>query len=139
MASTQLTLYWGSGSPTAWRVLIFLAEKNIQFESKLLSLMKGEHKSPEYLKINPNGQVPALTDGDINVYDSLAILHYLEEKYGVLGSKEPATRAKVLSRTFEFLNNVWSPSADVLRFVWHTGNKEDAIAKYHKVVNELKR
>lgn len=53
-----MMLYWGSGSPPCWRVLIALEEKNLQgFQHKLLSFDKGEHKSEEVMKLNPRGQV----------------------------------------------------------------------------------
>lgn len=44
-------------------------------------MFAGEHRSPEFLKINPMGKVPALIDGNFNVYDSHAIAIYLVEKF----------------------------------------------------------
>jgi glutathione S-transferase len=44
--------------------------------------MNGEHKSPEYLALNPFGQVPLLVDGDIKLADAQAILVYLARQYG---------------------------------------------------------
>src|SRR5690606_37026897 len=51
-------------------------------EMKKPDMMKGEHKSPEFLKLNPLGQVPVLIDGDLTLRDSQAILVYLARKYG---------------------------------------------------------
>ncbi|MBM2803278.1 MAG: Glutathione S-transferase family protein [Deltaproteobacteria bacterium] len=76
-----IELYWGSGSPFAWRVMLTLAVKGLDYESKLLEFSKGENKSPEYLKLNPRGKVPTLKDGDFVNYESLAIMSYLERKY----------------------------------------------------------
>src|SRR3990167_7067896 len=76
-----IELYWGSGSPFAWRVMLTLAVKGLDYESKLLEFSKGENKSPEYLKLNPRGKVPTLKDGDFVVYESLAIMTYLDRKY----------------------------------------------------------
>jgi len=73
-----IEIFWGSGSPFSWRVLLALAVKNIPYESKLVEFSKGMHKSPEYLKINPRSKVPALRDGEFTLYESLAILQYLE-------------------------------------------------------------
>jgi glutathione S-transferase len=47
-----------------------------------VELSKGEHKSPAYLAINPNGKVPTLTDGDTKVWESHAIMAYLARHMG---------------------------------------------------------
>ena len=51
-----IELYWGSGSPFAWRVMLTLEVKGLKYESKLLEFSKGEHKTPAYLQLNPAGQ-----------------------------------------------------------------------------------
>jgi glutathione S-transferase len=76
-----LTLYWGSGSPFSWRVLLALEHKRLPFESQLLHFDKQEQQSPQMLKMNPRGRVPVLKDGDYVVFESVAILYYLEMKY----------------------------------------------------------
>jgi glutathione S-transferase len=76
-----IELYWGSGSPFAWRVMLTLEVKRLAYKSKLLEFSKGEHKAPEYLKLNPRGKVPTLKDGTYVIYESLAIMAYLDGKY----------------------------------------------------------
>jgi glutathione S-transferase len=76
-----ITLYWGSGSPFSWRVLLALEHKQLQYESRLLQFDKQEHQSPHMLKLNPRGRVPVLKDGDYVVFESVAILYYLDVKY----------------------------------------------------------
>ena len=76
-----IELYWGSGSPFAWRVMLTLEVKGLAYESKLLEFSKGENKTPAYLQLNPRGKVPTLKDGDFVVYESLAIMSYLDRKY----------------------------------------------------------
>lgn len=76
-----LELYWGSGSPYAWRVLLALEHKRLPYESHLLQFSKQEHKSPQMLKMNFRGQVPVIKDGDYVCFESLAILYYLDLKY----------------------------------------------------------
>ena len=76
-----LTLYWGSGSPFSWRVLLALQHKGLAFDSQLLHLDKQEQKSPQMLRMNPRGQVPVLKDGDYIVFESVAILYYLDINY----------------------------------------------------------
>jgi len=76
-----LTLYWGSGSPFSWRVLLALEHKRLPYTSQLLQFDKQEHQSPQMLKLNPRGKVPVLKDGDYIVFESVAILYYLDTKY----------------------------------------------------------
>ena len=76
-----LTLYWGSGSPFSWRVLLALEHKRLPYESQLLHFDKQEHQSPQMLKLNPRGRVPVLKDGDYVVFESVAVLYYLDVKY----------------------------------------------------------
>ncbi len=76
-----IELYWGSGSPFAWRVMLTLEVKGLEYQSKLLEFSKGEHKAPDYLQLNPRGKVPTLKDGDFVVYESLAMMSYLDRKY----------------------------------------------------------
>jgi len=77
----MIRFYYASGSPWAWRVHMALEEKAVPYEASLLSFSAGDHKKPEYLAINPHGKVPAMTDGDVALYESQAILEYLEDKY----------------------------------------------------------
>jgi glutathione S-transferase len=76
-----MELYWGSGSPFAWRVMLTLELKRSPYESKLLEFSKDDHKSPGYLKLNPRGKVPTLKDEDFVLYESVAIMAYLDRKY----------------------------------------------------------
>ena len=76
-----LTLYWGSGSPFVWRVQLALEHKRLPYESQLLHFDKQEHQSPQMLKLNPRGRVPVLKDGDYVVFESVAILYFLDLKY----------------------------------------------------------
>ncbi|XXX73108.1 glutathione S-transferase N-terminal domain-containing protein [Sorangium sp. So ce134] len=76
-----LEVYWASGSPPAWRVLLLLAAKGVPYASKLLQLSKEEHKAPAYLEVSPRGKVPAIRDGAFCLHESLAIMTYLDRKY----------------------------------------------------------
>ena len=71
-------LYWISGSPPAWRVMIALTLKQIPFDHKQLDHTRGENKTPAYLALNPKGQVPTLTCGKVVIRESLAILAWLD-------------------------------------------------------------
>lgn len=79
----MLKLYGGSRS-RASIVQWYLEELEIPYEYVLLDLQAGEQRQPEFLAINPMGKVPAIVDGDLNLWESGAILLYLAEKYGHL-------------------------------------------------------
>lgn len=76
----MIRFYYASGSPWAWRVHLALEEKGVAHEPVLLSFSAGDLKTADFLAINPHGKVPALVDGDLSLYESQAILEYLEEK-----------------------------------------------------------
>jgi glutathione S-transferase len=82
-----LTFYYGSGSPYAWRVWLALEHKSIPYERKVLSFAEGDLKKPEYLAINPRGKVPAIVDGDLQLYESAAIVEYLDDAYPDYGKR----------------------------------------------------
>jgi glutathione S-transferase len=69
-------------APNPRRVRIFLAEKKVQIDTKLISIIDREHRSDEYLKVNPLGQTPALMleEGKV-LTESIAICRYLESLY----------------------------------------------------------
>jgi glutathione S-transferase len=81
MASRALELYWISGSPYSWRALLALEVKKILYASRLVQASKGELTYPAFLSLNPRGKVPVLRDGEFVVYESIAILQYLEAKF----------------------------------------------------------
>jgi glutathione S-transferase len=76
-----LEVYWGSGSPFAWRVLLTLEVKRLTYQSTLLEFSKGEHKASGFLRLNPRGKVPVLKDDEFVLSESLAIMAYLDKKY----------------------------------------------------------
>jgi glutathione S-transferase len=103
-----LEVYWASGSPFSWRVLLTLEVKQLPYQSKLLTFSKREHKSPEYLALNPRGRVPTLKDGDFLLYESLAIMAYLDSAYPerpLFGStpQEIGTIGRLVSENISYL------------------------------------
>jgi len=76
-----IDVYWASGSPFSWRVLLALEYKRLPYRSHLLQLSKQEHKSPQMLAMTPRGRLPVVKDGDYVCFESLAILYYLDLKY----------------------------------------------------------
>ena len=94
-----LTFYYGSGSPPAWRVWLALEYKHLPYEFRLLSFDAGDLKTPGFLALNPRGRVPTLVDGDFALYESNAIVEYLEEQYPATPPLFPGnTRSRALVR-----------------------------------------
>ena len=77
----MIKLYTFPPSTNSRKVRIALLEKGLEFERINVDLSKREQKNPEYLKINPFGQIPALNDEGFIVYDSTIINEYLEDEY----------------------------------------------------------
>lgn len=82
----SLVLYYGSGSPYAWRAQFALEHKALPYELKVLSFSAGDTRKPEFLALNPRHRVPVLIDGDFVLYESNAIVEYLDEAYPATGA-----------------------------------------------------
>jgi glutathione S-transferase len=81
----------------AHRVQLFLSLLGLPFEMVDVDLRTGEHKRPEFLRMNCFGQVPVIQDGDVTLADSNAILVYLEGRYapGKWLPRDPVGAAQV--------------------------------------------
>ncbi len=77
-----IKLYGHEISGNSHKARLMLALLNLDYEWIEIDLMAGAHKSPEYLAMNPFGQVPLLVDGTIQLPDAQAILVYLARQYG---------------------------------------------------------
>lgn len=75
----EFTLYNAPQSTCSQRVRFVLNAKGIAFAEHRLDLFSGDQLKPEYLKINPNGVVPALIHNGQAVLDSAVIIEYLDE------------------------------------------------------------
>jgi glutathione S-transferase len=103
-----ITIYWASGSCPSWRVLMTLEHKQLAYESRVLEFSKREHKSADHLAMNPRGRVPVLRDGDHSLYESIAIIAYLESKY---------PERPVLGRTPEQTGLIWRQLSEVMAYL----------------------
>ncbi|MEX0806756.1 MAG: glutathione S-transferase family protein [Candidatus Binatia bacterium] len=77
----MIKLYTFPLSTNSRKVRIALIEKGLEFERVNVDLTKREQKSPDYLKLHPFGQIPALDDEGFILYDSTVINEYLEDEY----------------------------------------------------------
>jgi hypothetical protein len=142
LPSSPRVLYWGSGSPPAWRVLITLHEKMLSYRSEMITFESGILKTPPMLSLNPRGLVPIFIDGEVRMYESLAIMHYLEDFYPEvpLLPRERVARARALMR-MEEANNVSAAAGEVVYYVRRTPpgeiNEEYLTAKKQALWTEL--
>jgi glutathione S-transferase len=83
---------YGHPFSRAHRVLWMLKEQNLAFEHDPIDFRNRGTHTPDYLKVNPNGRVPALDDGGLVLFESLAINLYLARQYG--GPVAPASAAE---------------------------------------------
>ncbi len=99
------------------RGAIMVAESGLPCTLHKLDLSKGETKTPQFLAINPAGQIPVLVDGDLKLAQSAAITIYLAEKSGKLLPAAGAKRAK----TFEAMMQVMTDLAPAASAIFMAG------------------
>jgi len=91
-----MKLYYHPASTASLIILTFAAEEGIPLDYKLVDLMKGEQRTPEYKAINPSGLVPTLEDDGFRLTESGAIIRYLANKTGSAAyPKDLKERARV--------------------------------------------
>lgn len=73
-----------AATPNGWKASIMLEESGLDYQVKPINLSDGQQKTPEFLKLNPNGRIPVIrdTENEQVVFESGAILIYLAEKCG---------------------------------------------------------
>jgi len=132
-------IFFISGSPFAWRAMLALQIKGLDFKATELHGSKGDNKTPEYLEMNPHGKVPVMKDGDTTVYESLAILAYLDRKYpeNPLFGATPEEAALVWQRTMEFETIMPPIMRGVIRPIF-SGTVDGNEAEINERIAELK-
>jgi GST-like protein len=125
-------------SPNPAKVGLFLEEAGLEYELVPVDTRRGEQFSPEFLKINPNAKTPALTDGEVIVFDSNAILLYLAEKTGrFLPTNTPVLRGQMYSWLMFVATGIGPYSGQAVHFQhFAPAPKDYAVTRY---VFEAKR
>lgn len=77
----MIEVYYAAPSIYGRKVLAVLEEKGLDYVVKPMSFASGDHKKPEYEKMNPNGEIPTLVDDGMVIYESTAIIEYLNDEY----------------------------------------------------------
>jgi len=98
----MIQLYGHEISGNSYKARLMLELLGLDYEWIKVDLMAGAHKTPEFLALNPFGQVPVLVDGDTVVADAQAILVYLARTYG--GEDWLPLEAEPMSRVVRWLS-----------------------------------
>ena len=105
---------YGSPKSSSGRCFWCLEELGVEYQAKSIDFRAKEHKSEDYLKINPNGKVPALKDGDFVIWESMAINFYLAEKFRpICLGKNIEERSLARQWSFWAIADLQSPMIDV--------------------------
>jgi len=123
----SFTFYYGSGSPFAWKVWLTLEHKGIAHEAKRLSFDKEETRSPEFLKVNPRAQVPAILDDGFALAQSNAICEYLEERYPdkPLMPKDVKARGTIRRMVAEADDKLYKASSHLMDLALYAAKEPD--------------
>jgi len=129
-----ITLYYGSGSPYAWRVQLALEHKALPYERKVLSFADKDTQKPAFLALNPRHRVPTITDGDFTLYESNAIVEYLDDAYPAQGRPlfPGDAKARALARRLVLeVDNYFEKPIDVLiDYALYTKPEARDVAKF---------
>jgi glutathione S-transferase len=119
----MIKLYTFPPSTNSRKVRIALLEKGLEFERVNVDLSKREEKNPEYLKIHPFGQIPALDDEGFIVYDSTIINEYLEDEYPYPALMPEGSEGRARARMMEdFRDTHFNPPC--VRLIYETRKPE---------------
>ncbi len=128
-------------TPNGYKVSIMLEELGLPYETFALDLGNLDQKRPEFLKINPNGRIPAMIDreaGDFAVFESGAILIYLAEKCGRFLSPDPKKRSQTIQWLMFQMGGIGPMQGQAHVFVHYAPEKIPfAIERYQKETRRL--
>ena len=119
---------YGTKQSRATRVIWAALELGLPHELVIVDRLTGAHKSPDFLKINPNGRIPALEDDGLVMFESLAMTLYLAKKAGgPLAPKDLKEDALMTMWTLWGVNEVEPHSVQVLyhRMLWPEAQREE--------------
>ncbi|CAG0960979.1 glutathione S-transferase [Burkholderiales bacterium] len=138
-----LVLYYGSGSPYAWRVQLALEAKGLPCERRLLSFSAGDTRKPEFVALNPRHRVPTIVDGDFVLYEANAIVEYLDEAYPSHGirlfpgdARRRATVRRIVSEVDDYTTEATDKVIDELLYAKPEARDEAKLGRARAAVAE---
>jgi glutathione S-transferase len=132
-----LTLYYGSGSPYAWRVWLALEHKQIPYEFKLMSFDAGDLQKPEFLALNPRGKIPVLVDDGFALAESAAIMEYIEDRWPTnprlfaADLRQRAIERRMVRETDDYVQAIVARGGKSILFTPPEKRSEETIAAIH--------
>jgi glutathione S-transferase len=121
-------------TPNGYKISIMLEETGLPYNAVKVDLAKGEQRAPDYLKINPNGKIPAIVERETGqrVFESGAILIYLAEKSGRFLPAEAGARLEVLQWLFFQVGHIGPMLGQLWHFVDLNHEIPYALERYRK-------
>jgi glutathione S-transferase/GST-like protein len=111
----MLALYHWEPNANSGKPMLALAEKGVEFESRYLDLLNFDQHKPEYLKINPNGTIPAMVHDGLMLTESTAIMEYADAAFSgpALRPRDPVERWR-MRWWMKFFDQYFGPSLSMI-------------------------
>ncbi len=109
-----ITVHTISGAPRAWRVLMGLTFKGLEWDTALLQASTRDHKAPTFLELNPRGTVPVLEADGLVLRDSIGILAWLDRRY---------PDRPLFGETAEEAGTIWQITLECCDYLRDAGNR----------------
>jgi glutathione S-transferase/GST-like protein len=132
-----ITLYTAA-TPNGWKASITLEEMGLPYDVRLIDFATNEQKAEWYVKINPNGRIPAIVDDGFAVFESGAIMLYLAEKTGLLMPTDAKSKSRVIQWLMFQMGGVGPMMGQANVFYRYFPEKiQPAIDRYQREVRRL--
>lgn len=143
--ATPIRLYRVAISGHSHRVELFMSLLGLPFELINIDLMSGAHKKPDFLAMNPFGQVPVIEDGDVTLADSNAILVYLTHRYAQDAGQWLPSDPMAAAQVQRWLSVAAGPlafgpaAARVIQLFKKPESPDDAMARAHALFKVMEQ
>ncbi|MDB4977683.1 MAG: gst7 [Myxococcaceae bacterium] len=124
-------------TPNGIKPLIMLEELGVPYETHWVDIGRGQQHEPSFLRINPNGKIPALLDDDVSIFESGAILVHLAEKTGRFLPSSGQARSDALSWLFFQVGGIGPMFGQLGHFLHAPEKIPYAIARYRGETERL--